>query len=413
MMAAVAVPSSPTSAEPSWPPNTGKVRRARQAQARENMKGKLYAVYKRVADLEAQVAAHAAAAAQHGDPPALLGELTGRLALAAPVLRATLQHDAPARQLDRSRRNAAMHCFSRPASDIAGMGQQALNRLQRGAASTVGSTTCISHIEDEQAVHNHVPSTTPMAPMVSTTTTNPPTPDDQQQMIPTESMREETGMDLRCMAISEPFSAALAFIGTYRSLTASIPTEVAVPPHIVVQLDDPAADADAYADITLLSAMADHIDADLVALNAMVHTAEAGKSEIDTHAKHEHDHEAVFTASTASPAAAFWAWAAQTSEQRTQRLLDENGISSQPSAHHTGKGRATWPSVASLPALTPEMAERMAQNLQAGKRAARTLRQRLNRKRTAELEAELKETLEAIEFIQARLDYTAASRQQA
>ena len=59
------------------------------------------------------------------------------------------------------------------------------------------------------------------------------------------------------------------------------------------------------------------------------------------------------------------------------------------------------------------MAERLAQDLQAGKRAARTLRQRLNRKRTAELEAELKETLEAIEFIQARLDCTAASRQQA
>ena len=155
------------SAEPSRTYDSGKTRRARQALARDAMQGRLLAAYRRVADLEAQVAAlHAAAAALHAAQP-VLGELAGRLALAAPVLWASLQQDAPIRQLDRTRRNAAMHCFSRPAAELARMGQHALNRLQRGVVAT-----CTMPIEDEQAVTGHVnssatSSTTSSAPSIT------------------------------------------------------------------------------------------------------------------------------------------------------------------------------------------------------------------------------------------------------
>ena len=121
-------------------------RRERQWAARRADQGRLQAAFARVRALELEVAALQAALARHeiSGQHGQTSELTGRLALVAPMLErgiasaATGGHEAaaavpgPATQLEVARRNVASHCFQVPAAAIALMRQPSLNRAQRG-----------------------------------------------------------------------------------------------------------------------------------------------------------------------------------------------------------------------------------------------------------------------------------------
>ena len=133
-------------------------RRQAQLSARLAVEGRLDAALKRVEALETELRAsrsemreaearHVAAAAQavelartEGEPSAALGdEIVQRLAMAAPVVEATLadawSHDDPPGRmapLTVRRRNAGLHCARRRAGSIAVMSGAELNRLQRG-----------------------------------------------------------------------------------------------------------------------------------------------------------------------------------------------------------------------------------------------------------------------------------------
>ena len=105
-------------------------RRAAQRAARDAAEGRLHAALKRVLDLEEELAAWKTA---HGD-----SELAARLAVAAPAVSRELA-GLPTAALDRSRRNAALHCPGAHAAQIATAGRAELNRLQRGDRTAAGA----------------------------------------------------------------------------------------------------------------------------------------------------------------------------------------------------------------------------------------------------------------------------------
>ena len=133
-----------------WP-----ARRARRAAARQAADGRLAAAYARIVELEGELRCARAAAAAPAVPAAadfearVLDEVESRLRLMAPCLshgvRAAMHEEEQEREVSREdlppaprplvigRRNAAAHHFRVRAADIAKMGQQELNAVQRGA----------------------------------------------------------------------------------------------------------------------------------------------------------------------------------------------------------------------------------------------------------------------------------------
>ena len=101
--------------------------------------GRLAAALDRVQQLETELAAFKASAAEAISLEQ--SDLVGRLTLVAPAIKVGIAKSqgkvgealAP---LSAARRNAAAHCFDAPAARIAQMSQRALNRLQRGARRT-------------------------------------------------------------------------------------------------------------------------------------------------------------------------------------------------------------------------------------------------------------------------------------
>ena len=147
-------------------------RQARRRCARQALEGRLAAALRRVQELEANLASSAACAAAASDDGETKDEcpteLTQRLALVAPVLRASLS----AREAEQplvvprilvARRNAAVHCFTATATRIAKMTMPMLNRLQRAgrprrapAASTVHSRDMVARTTTRRAFGSSV-----------------------------------------------------------------------------------------------------------------------------------------------------------------------------------------------------------------------------------------------------------------
>ena len=116
-------------------PSIAQIRRARQRSAREAEQGRLAAALRRVSHLEEELATLQAASEAAKALPNN-NELIMRLQMVAPKIvegmaKAGGDEEVNVSQLHTSRRNAASHCFSSSARDIAGMQQAQLNKLQR------------------------------------------------------------------------------------------------------------------------------------------------------------------------------------------------------------------------------------------------------------------------------------------
>ena len=125
MVATAAAHGRPSQAERSAAAALRAARRQRQLVARLATDGRLTAALCRVDQLEQELRAFRAASGASSE-----SELSARLALAAPALRAHLAGSEPC-GLDRARRNAGLHHFLSPAAAIWCMRGPELNSLQR------------------------------------------------------------------------------------------------------------------------------------------------------------------------------------------------------------------------------------------------------------------------------------------
>ena len=114
-----------------------RVRREKQLAARRSNAGLLAAAYRRIEDLERQVAQLQATNDSFQQMAAKESELSGRLALTAPVLAKGIARKEPL-LLEKKKRDTAEHNFDVPAAEICVATCVQLNRWQREGRRNVG-----------------------------------------------------------------------------------------------------------------------------------------------------------------------------------------------------------------------------------------------------------------------------------
>ena len=370
-MAAVEEHSSPTKVPPSSSPVTaptgtsiGQARRSRQAFAQAAAHGKLQAAFKRIVDLEGQIqmrnnAMLKAAAVPADTDRAHSNEIVGRLALAVPVLCASMNHEMPT-QIDKSRRNAAMHCFDHPATELARMDQKTLNRIQRAGRQTVQLAA------------------------------------DEHDARPDNNNNDNNTHIIEEILVQARFAA--------HQLIASGPCTAVALPAPVVDLDIGMHVRNEPLNIgTQLHNKALSIEEDLNTLCPETGEFDEGSSI----GMHMHAETLMFEEAPSAEdiSFAFWGWAAYISQQRVANVTTLPG----PAAASISPPRTRRPleSLEQLPRLSAEDKANLRDDLVRGRQAAKALKQQLRRNKGkpqyAEIAADLEETEEAVQLMVMRM----------